>query len=115
MAGGTELGPVRVLWWDRGGDGFVSSNAFGDALPEWALGWNSDWVERAIGWVWEPTFALDEAPPGTAPDERSGEGRIGSSGSTFPYTFGIPADSYGEDERKDNQNRDDAGGHGSST
>lgn len=90
-----------VLWWDRTGLGFVSSDHYCTELPAWARDWNADWVKRTAGWTWEPTFSVDEAPPGTAPDVRPGEGRIGISGPAFPYVFGrTPADDYSAEERK---------------
>ncbi len=89
-----------VLWWDRTGLGFVSSDHYCTELPAWAKDWNEGWLERTAGWIWEPTFSADDVPPGTAPDVRPGEGRIGSSGPAFPYVFGkTPAEEYSAEER----------------
>ncbi|MFT7680406.1 MAG: hypothetical protein ACI8QC_004412 [Planctomycetota bacterium] len=82
-----------AIWWDRTvGAGFVSTQFYGDALPSWVERWNKGWVERTSGWLWEPSFDVQQAPPGTAPDERVGEGMLLGQGPSFPYTIGDKPD-----------------------
>lgn len=76
-----------AFWWDRGGRGFVTSDAYGVELPEWVRAWNQGWPEQLLvegGYVWEPGFPTDFEGSGTAPDERPGEMRQGGS-SSFPH------------------------------
>jgi len=72
--GGRSKG--AVLWWDKEGSGFQSSDHYFDMLPAFALKWNAGWMQRANGWEWRY---------GTAPDLRQGERPIAGQGTTFPY------------------------------
>jgi len=85
LAGGRELD--LCLWWNRPIGGFVSSDAFTEALPEWVADWNRRWIERTASVSWE-RLDLDLEGSGTAPDDRSGE-RPGDS--TFPHRAPGPA------------------------
>jgi arylsulfatase A-like enzyme len=77
-------GAEVALWWDYRAGGFGSSTAYGEDLPECAAIWNEAWVDRALGWSWEPLDAEGLARLGTQPDDRPGEpGR----GGTFPHVL----------------------------
>jgi hypothetical protein len=76
-----------VLWWDRVGGGFMSSDAYCAALPEWVTEFNAGWARIASGWTWAPVFDLQHPPAGTRPDERDGETPRGEFGVTFPYVL----------------------------
>lgn len=80
-------GADAVLWWDTGAGGFTSSSAFGQALPDCASIWNEAWLDRAMGWSWEPLLEGDLAALGTQPDERPGEP---AGHATFPHV--LPTD-----------------------
>lgn len=83
---GSSASPA--LWWDRGGRGWLSSVAFGEALPDWASAATGAWVEAASGWTWEPSFEV--TPRGTAADARAGEGRLSGGDGTLPWTLAAP-------------------------
>ncbi|MEL6431062.1 MAG: alkaline phosphatase family protein [Planctomycetota bacterium] len=85
-----------VLWWDKSrGTGFLSSNAYGDALPDFVDEWNAGWRPRGRAFVWTDTSPVGadadaaHARWRSAPDERAGERPFGPSGVTFPYP--VPA------------------------
>ncbi len=78
--------PEVALWWDRRGGGFVTSNHYVEALPDWVQAWNEGWVERVAGRVWEPSFAGELTGSGTDLDQRPGE-RAFFGRTTFPYTL----------------------------
>jgi hypothetical protein len=77
--------PGWALWWDKYGRGFVSSSAWGNALPEWVGEWNRGGWEAVAGRSWEPLSRADEATTGTAPDDREGEAKLPSGRKTFPH------------------------------
>lgn len=77
-----------VLWWDKGGAGFVTSTWYANELPDFVDGWNSGWIERASGWEWAPDLPADVEQLGTAADERPGERSFGGRGVRMPYTLG---------------------------
>lgn len=79
-----------VLWWDKGGSGFQSSNFYCDALPGFVGAWNDGWQASFRGWTWNPIAERTDADfelLGTAADDRPGERPLGKLGTTFPYTF----------------------------
>lgn len=80
-------GADAALWWDVRAGGFTSSTAFGETLPDCAAIWNEAWLDRALGWSWEPSLAGDLAMLGTQPDDRPGEP---TGHSTFPHV--LPTD-----------------------
>ena len=87
------LGGARatdVLWWDRFGAGFVTTDAVDGALPSYASAWNAHWLEHARGWTWEAAFPGDPAALGTEADDRPGEQPL-LGRTTFPYTLPSPA------------------------
>jgi len=85
LAGGREVD--LCLWWNRPIGGFVSSDAFTEALPGWILDWNARWIGRTAHVSWE-RLDLDLEGSGTAPDDRGGE-RPGDR--TFPHRAPGPA------------------------
>jgi hypothetical protein len=79
-----------ALWWDRiAATGFMSSTAYGEALPDWVVEWNEGWFERLLegpfGDGWHSTLPADEAFGAslTEADERPGEHGSG----TFPHAL----------------------------
>ena len=83
-----------VLWWDTNGNGFQSSNFYGDALPPYVVGWNNAWLDAYRGWAWNPIEERSDRAfeiLGSAPDDRAGERPHGKMGVTFPYEFSADA------------------------
>lgn len=67
-----------ALWWDRdGAAGFISSDWYTEALPDWVSAWDRDWVEHLRGGAfaegWTAGFELELPGSSTAADERPGE------------------------------------------
>jgi len=86
------LGGARatdVLWWDRFGAGFVTTDAVDGQVPPYASAWNAHWLEEARGWTWEAAFPGDPSGVGTEPDDRPGEKSL-LGRTTFPYTLPSP-------------------------
>lgn len=76
----------EAYWWFTDGRGFVSSSWYGDALPDWVLEWNTDWLERArtAGLSWESTLPDGIEEAGTGADDREGENKL-LHDTTFPH------------------------------
>lgn len=91
-----------VYWWDLKAGGFMSSNAYADALPTWvSRGVNAAWLHEASGWTWKRVFDPEAPPPGTQPDERDGETPRADSGVTFPHALpAFPVDEVDAGRRK---------------
>ncbi len=81
---------TTALWWDRGGRGWLSSDAYGERLPSWASDASAAWPDLAAGWTWTPGFGAEDAPRGTGPDARAGEGRLPGGDGTLPWTLRAP-------------------------
>jgi hypothetical protein len=79
--------PTHALWYDASIDSFVTSTAFTDTYPRWALGVGDTkaivaarakpWVLTDLAWV--------KAHAAT-PDNQPGEGDLEGLGITFPHT-----------------------------
>lgn len=79
--------PDACLWFDTGLDGFVTSTAFGDALPAWALEEASPAASaRSREQPWAPLDAAWIAKNATTPDNQPGEGDWGH-GTVFPHAL----------------------------
>lgn len=78
------------LWWDKGGRGWVTSTAFGPALPAWAAAASRGWIHQAAGWKWQATFDLESPPPGTMADKRPGEQPLTGGDATLPFVLPRP-------------------------
>lgn len=81
-----------ALWWDRrAGDGFITSSAYVEELPEWVRRWNADWLSLTRGWTWSPDFPGDPAKVGTDRDDRPGEVSFKGQGTRMPYVMAADA------------------------
>ncbi len=80
--------PDATLWFDPSRDSFVTSTAFGNAMPAWARPEGEPDAIRALrATPWTP---LDEAwvrAHAATPDDQPGEGDLDGWGTTFPHDF----------------------------
>ena len=76
-----------ALWWSSAGEGFQSSTAYTQELPAYVKSFNAGWVKRWEGYVWNARFEPDNAPPGTAVDDRAGESSFPGGDRSFPHEF----------------------------
>lgn len=74
-----------ALWWDSYGRGFVSSTAYVQELPPWAIQWNATWPAMARDWSWEAHLPGVPSLTGTAADDRPGEAPVAGREPQFPY------------------------------
>jgi hypothetical protein len=80
--------PDATLWYDPGRDTFVTSTAFGQALPAWAREHGTPEALRALRAT--PWVPLDEdfvRAHARTPDAQPGEGDLDGWGTTFPHDF----------------------------
>lgn len=87
-----------VLWWDRAGGGFQSSDAYLEVLPEWVSAFNAGWIGRVPA-SWD---ALIPPPfPGSGTDYRLRDGSPSPSGQgSLPQSIALPeADVLADPER----------------
>ncbi len=77
--------PTATLWFDASSGSFVTSTAFADALPGWALPAASppiaalEWSPRDVLWLGERA---------RVPDVRAGEGVLPGMSNAFPHPLG---------------------------
>ncbi|HED66645.1 MAG TPA: hypothetical protein ENJ09_13945 [Planctomycetes bacterium] len=72
-----------ALWWDAsGGQGFVSSTYYGDALPDWVASFDEAWWNRLPDAGWETLEASRDPRLGASADVRAGE-----APRTFPHAL----------------------------
>jgi hypothetical protein len=71
--------PTASVWWDKK-LGFVTSTAFGSALPAWAA--KVDFPQR---WELAPAESAWVAAHAKTPDDQAGEGDLSGLGTTFPH------------------------------
>ncbi|MEZ6019873.1 MAG: alkaline phosphatase family protein [Planctomycetota bacterium] len=81
-----------ALWWNPSGEGFQSCDTYVKELPAFVQVFNRGWVAGFAGQTWTPLFAADAAPPGTAADDREGEGSYPGDNRTFPHQALIPGE-----------------------
>ncbi len=79
-----------ALWWNRAGEGFQTSTAYAQELPDYVQQYNREWVTRWAGTVWQSRFAPDQAPPQTAQDDREGESFFPGGDRVMPHEFEGP-------------------------
>ncbi len=78
--------PTHVLWFDAGLDSFVTSTAFTDTYPKWAIGvGDTKAVVAARSKPWELGDATWVAAHAATPDNQPGEGDLDGLGVTFPH------------------------------
>jgi hypothetical protein len=78
--------PDAALWFDLGRDAFVSSTAFGTALPAWA---KAKTAARA-NTRWEPLDATWLRAHAAGVDAQEGEGDLAGMGLSFPHPVTSP-------------------------
>jgi hypothetical protein len=75
--------PTATIWYDRPHDAFVTSTAFAQSFPAWAIPLDVPNAVRAKPWT-----PLDEAWVRThaaTPDAEEGEGKLDGKSITFPH------------------------------
>lgn len=78
--------PSHVLWFEATLDSFVTSTAFAETYPSWALGLaDTKAVVAARAKPWELTDAAWVKAHSIAPDDQPGEGDLDGLGITFPH------------------------------
>lgn len=78
--------PSHVLWFDSSLDSFVSSTAFTETYPKWALGvGDTKAVVAARSKPWELTDAAWVKAHAATSDNSPGEGDLDGLGKTFPH------------------------------
>ena len=79
--------PTLALWLDSGEQTFVSSTAFGTAIPDWAVPFaGRDAVRAACVRAWtEPLDRKWVEAHALTPDPEPGEGNLGGLGTQFPH------------------------------
>lgn len=78
--------PTHALWFDAAIDSFVSSTAFTQTYPRWAVGvGDGPAVAAARKLPWEPTDPAWLAAHAATPDAQPGEGDLDGLGTTFPH------------------------------
>jgi hypothetical protein len=90
--------PDAAIWYDHKNDALVTSTAFADALPAWALPFATPAAlaaRRAVAWT--PLDGAFLAAHARTPDEGPGEGDYLGLGTAFPHDFaraGKPATAF---------------------
>ncbi len=79
-----------ALWWNKTDGGFQTSTAYAEALPDYVLQINREWVERWAGTVWSSRFSAEDAPPATAVDDREGESSFPGGNRAMPHELEGP-------------------------
>jgi hypothetical protein len=78
--------PTHALWFDAAQDSFVTSTAFAQTYPRWALGvGDAPAVDAARRTPWELTDAAWVKAHSAGPDAQPGEGDLEGLGVTFPH------------------------------
>jgi predicted AlkP superfamily pyrophosphatase or phosphodiesterase len=78
--------PSHVLWFEAAHDSFVTSTAFSDTYPSWAVGvGDAKAVAAARAKPWELTDASWVKSHSVTPDNQAGEGDLDGMGTTFPH------------------------------
>jgi hypothetical protein len=78
--------PTYVMWFDSSLDSFVTSTAFTETYPKWAIGvGDGKAVAAARAKPWELTDAAWVKAHSAGPDNQPGEGDLDGLGVTFPH------------------------------